>query len=1194
MKQSIRSIPGRLWQFISRYLAETLASVAILLFCLSFITPGYDYLLGRQVSRVQANLHRRQQSVERYVLRAFDTPPDEMLKMPDLPEDIVIYRYLADTLQSWVHQFPIGNDALQAYSFTYRLQYQSNSNVYSAPLAYIGVREHYVNLGSDWYILNMQLNPSRNMKVVTGIRIKTEHPFADRPAQINRRLHLDPGFTTVDINYDDAGIVYGLEGAPLFSIVADSPEALSTWSTSIKWYALLFAVLSLFVMHSRRRAWSTFWIAFAGLVLIRLAAVFLSYHSIVAGQLFSPLLYADVAIFDSFGSFLLNHLLVALTVILLFMMRGRINQASQVSRRSRIAISVALCLGAALLVAYIHLTLHSLILNSTVVMEPFRIGDLSIYTLLCYLAYAALFLALLCLLQMASGVMGGRNSLRQPFSYRGILIYVLVISAYCVIAETAFGREREYEMNRVRTAKLAIERDLRLESDLRTIEASIAADPFFPMLSSVNAVEIIRSRLVDRYLTNEMLRKYDMSVTVCGPRNLLAPDPVSQPLNCYQFFSELIRDAGTVIAPGSSFYFIKNHDGRASYLGMFVYFSPSDGEVSRMFLELKARYKEDPFDIFAQVSDFSSTLPARYSYARYSDGMLVMNDGAYRYSTQIPQGYPNGYIRIEKNRFIHFINSMTDTEMTVISRSRTPFFTFVISFSYLFIFFAVFMLLMTARHRSGLMLSLPPHSLKRRITLMTTGIMALALASLAAATIFYTGNIRDERNQRQMQERISSLQTGLSEACRYATAFDDLRTPQFLSTLESLSRIMGCEIHVYDVHGQLLCSTKPELFDRFVVGKRMNADAFEEIVHLHALNYSALESLSGVRFYSLYAPLTNGSGEMVAIINTPFLSRSNYIEQTAMSSVAMIINIYLVLLIAAIILGLFLSNSMLRPLDQLRYRLQALGAGRENQHIRYRNPKDEIGVLVSAYNKMVDDLEESTRRLAASERERAWKEMARQIAHEIKNPLTPMRLSIQHLIRLKKSGAQDWQERIEPLAASLLEQIEVLSDTASEFSAIARTFQEDAGPVDVDALLREQVVLFEGRENIDISYSCTAGNTVLRLVRQQMTRVFVNLLTNSVQAIEGAGGRGRIRVLLCEETSAEGRRMLRITFEDDGPGVPEDNIVKLFTPNFTTKTGGSGLGLVISRSIIEQTGGTLSYSRSETLGGACFTVLLFA
>lgn len=1194
MKRSSNSLPGRIWQFLSRYLAETFAVVAILLFCLSFLTPGYDFLLGRQVSRVQENLHRRQQCVERYVLRAFDTPPDEMLKMPDLPEDIVIYRYLADTLQSWVHQFPIGNDALQAYSFTYRLQYQSNSNVYSAPLAYIGIREHYVNLGSDWYILNMQLNPSRNMKVVTGIRIKTEYPFADRPADINRRLHLSSGFTTVDINYDDTGIVYGLEGAPLFSIVADSPEALSTWSTSIKWYALLFAVLSLLALHSRKREWRTFWIGFGGLVLIRVAAFFLSYHSIAAGQLFSPLLYADIALFDSLGSLLLNHLFIALTVLLLFIMRGRIYQASQKSRKYKIGIPTALCIGAALLAAYIHLTLHSLILNSTVVMEPFRIGDLSIYTLMCYMAYASLFLALLCLLQMASSVYGTRDADREPFSYRGILIFALLISAYCVIAESTFGREREYEMNRVRTAKLAIERDLRLESDLRTVESSIASDPFFPMLSSVNGVEIIRSRLVDRYLTNEMLRKYDMSVTVCGPHNLLAPDPVSQPVNCYQFYSDLIRESGTVIAPGSSFYFIKNHDGRASYLGMFVYFSPNEGEVSRMFLELKARYKEDPFDIFAQVSDFSTTLPARYSYARYSDGMLVMNDGAYRYSTQIPKEYPTGYIRIEKNRFIHFINSMTDSEMTVISRPRTPFFTFVISFSYLFIFFTVFMLILTVRHRSRLLLSLPPHSLKRRITLMTTGVMVLALASLAAATIFYTGNIRKDRNQRQMQERISSLQTGLSEACRYATVFDDLRTPQFLSTLESLSRIMSCEIHVYDVHGQLLCSTKPELFDRFVVGKRMNADAFEEIVHLHALNYSAVESLSGVRFYSLYAPLTNGSGEMVAIINTPFLSRTNYIEQTAMSSVAMIINIYLVLLIAAIILGLFLSNSMLRPLDQLRDRLQALGAGRENQHIRYRNPKDEIGVLVSAYNKMVDDLEESTRRLAASERERAWKEMARQIAHEIKNPLTPMRLSIQHLIRLKKSGAPDWQDRIEPLAASLLEQIDVLSDTASEFSAIARTFQEDAEPVDVDALLREQVVLFESRENIDFSYTCAAEHTVCKMIRQQMARVFVNLLTNSVQAIEGDRGTGRIKVTLLEETAEDSRRVLRITFEDDGPGVPEDNIAKLFTPNFTTKTGGSGLGLVISRSIIEQTGGTLSYSRSETLGGACFTVLLFA
>ncbi|MBQ5434637.1 MAG: GHKL domain-containing protein, partial [Bacteroidales bacterium] len=252
--------------------------------------------------------------------------------------------------------------------------------------------------------------------------------------------------------------------------------------------------------------------------------------------------------------------------------------------------------------------------------------------------------------------------------------------------------------------------------------------------------------------------------------------------------------------------------------------------------------------------------------------------------------------------------------------------------------------------------------------------------------------------------------------------------------------------------------------------------------------------------------------------------------------------------------------------------------------------KDELGVLISAYNKMVEDLEESTRQLAQNEREQAWKEMARQIAHEIKNPLTPMKLSIQYLMKMKEAGVPGWEEKLESVSKSLLEQIDTLSQTATEFSSFARFFSEEITRVDLDELIAEQKEFFDNREDVQIEYCREgAGEAAVDARRSQLGRVFVNLITNAIQAIDSAGqAAGRVRISL---SPAQEGKAWQIDVEDNGPGVSEEDLSKLFKPNFTTKKTGTGLGLAICRSIIEQSQGTIAYSRSD-LGGARFTIVL--
>ena len=252
----------------------------------------------------------------------------------------------------------------------------------------------------------------------------------------------------------------------------------------------------------------------------------------------------------------------------------------------------------------------------------------------------------------------------------------------------------------------------------------------------------------------------------------------------------------------------------------------------------------------------------------------------------------------------------------------------------------------------------------------------------------------------------------------------------------------------------------------------------------------------------------------------------------------------------------------------------------------------------NSYNRRVRDLSDSTRQLAQAERDNAWSEMARQVAHEIKNPLTPIKLEIQRLIRLKQNNNPKWEEKFDQVTSVVLEHIQILSDTANEFSTFAKLYTEEPVLMNLDKVIQDQLMIFDNKENIHISYMGLEDAMIMG-PKPQLIRVFVNLITNSIQAIENQqkevsenGENPPLgQVLIClRHGTKEG--FYDITFEDNGPGVKGENIDKLFTPNFTTKTGGTGLGLAICRNIIEKCNGEINYQKSFALGGASFIVSL--
>ena len=1180
-------------KFDLKHITIAIGVAALLAFVMSFIPPVAQRIDARQVARVERHLLKKQKQMERYVRQVQEMPVDEWILLPGFPDDMVLYRYNADTLQSWVNEFSISNDEVDVAPLWYRLHFMSNDNLYNTPLAYITDKDSYVNLGLSWYVVRSYT--SGPTKIITGIRIKDEYPSDNMQiiSKMNPSLGVSKGFTSSTLDENNGVFVHGSDGSPLFSIMPASDSTVMYRDYTLRFIALALIIVAVFMFHYGKRSRVSFYVTLTLLTLELVYALFLFRHVDADARIFSPLLYADPGWFNSFASMLAFHLYIILVVVSAFMIRKTLyRKALSKSETGRRFVGVVLLVAAVLLVLYIFLTLRSLILNSSIVLAMYRLTELSIYTLLSYLSYALLFLALLFIIQVALVALGKQDKINVT-SLKGILIYSIIAAIFTATAVSIYGKDKEIRTNLVRTNRMAVERDLSLEIQLREIENPIASDQLIGMLSywPDGGTEVIRNRILERYLYSNFSQKYDIAVTTCESNSKLVIDQYTQVVDCYDFYSDEIARYGVQLAPTSRFFYMNNYYGETVYIGVFTYMNYQNYQTARLYVEIVRKSQSGTFiypEGMMTTDNVRTSIPEQYSYAKYSSGRLVSSSGEFNYPAR--NAYSDeavGYHVLHSDGYLHFVNKLSDDDVIVISRAVIPEYSFLVSLSYLLLLFFFVNMLGThgMRHRS--LLNLPAHSFKRKITYLIVFSLASALICVGVGTIFYTLKKSRANNEEQMEAKMTIVQATLSEFCQYTLRYNDLNIPQLYEAMQRVANNTQSDVNLYDTHGSLIRSTKPELFEQFIMGSRMNHDAFYNIVKKDASRYIAEEYIAGNKYLSIYAPLFNVDGSLVAVANIPYISTSSQLQADALRTVATIVNIYLLILLAGLIIGLVFANSISRPLTEIKGKMESLTVdGLQKEHINYRDTHDELGVLVQAYNKMVDDLEESTKRLAETEREQAWKEMARQIAHEIKNPLTPMRLSIQHIMRLKKQNVPGWEDRFDELSRSLLEQIDILSETANEFSQFSKFYSEDETVENLDEMLSEQVVLFGGRDNVSLEYHCNVEQPLVRVRKKQMIRAFVNLISNAIQAVEQQPD---AKVVVSVNEAGKGE--YSVSIEDNGPGVSPENRSKLFKPNFTTKSSGTGLGLAITRSIVEQSAGRIYYQTSE-LGGADFVIVL--
>ncbi len=380
---------------------------------------------------------------------------------------------------------------------------------------------------------------------------------------------------------------------------------------------------------------------------------------------------------------------------------------------------------------------------------------------------------------------------------------------------------------------------------------------------------------------------------------------------------------------------------------------------------------------------------------------------------------------------------------------------------------------------------------------------------------------------------------------------------------------VGTDFNVY-LGGRLHASTKPELFEADLLDRRSSGESYVNVLLKGKNFFRETESIGRYPYVVGYKPIAVDDSNIVGVIGVPTLYRQSEIDEQLAKRNAFIFGVYALVVVFVVGGGAVFAHRIAKPIRNLTAATKRIAGGELGFEIP-SDRTDEIGDLVDSFNAMSRDLKIDREVLARVERELAWREMAKQVAHEIKNPLTPLKLSIQHLRQAYKDRARDWNEIFDGVTRTMLEQIETLSHIASEFSRLARMPRRGDMLCNLNQIVQEAVALFAQEPGIDFQskYDDTIGEILAD--PEELRRAFINILRNSVQAIQAKPS--SVGSIVVETRHTDGSISIKI--EDNGCGIPDDVKGKLFQPNFSTKTDGMGLGLVLVRQTILQLQGTI-------------------
>lgn len=759
--------------------------------------------------------------------------------------------------------------------------------------------------------------------------------------------------------------------------------------------------------------------------------------------------------------------------------------------------------------------------------------------------------------------------------------------------------------------KLLYEDDPKVIGAIESFEKGLQEDSLIiryfkqPLLTQTfNFQNYIIKKYLDGYLSRFEYKMYEYNSADSSLKFGESIVPLSK-------YRGLVQDGS--IKTQESFYFYRINDtfGFQNYFGIIPIFE-GQKKLGTLVVELKSqpldynnRFPELLIDgKLNSDQDFSN-----YSFAFYKDNVLYGQSGVYTYPLYNSGRFTAGTEAIDftddvkgvqpdaSKLFSHAVFQPEPSKVIVISKEKMSFVARLAATSFFFLVFILFGLLLNAllwlmknadTNRGGwfginryLMINANKILYKTRIQLSIVLAVVATLLIVGWTTFF---NIKEDYRRQQedfIRGKIRKVQAAYEKMIlnRGIIRNDDESKFEF----NQFADINDAYLNLYDINGTVYLTSLPKMFDYGILGRKMGPMAY---INLHQKQRSEflnpIEKVGTFVYASAYVPIRNAQNQTIAYLGMPYYSNESDYQDKIGVFINTLINIYALVFVLVGILAVFLANQITNPLNFIQESIRKTKLGESNEPI-YWHRQDEIGALIKEYNKMISALEDSAIKLARSERESAWREMAKQVAHEIKNPLTPLKLGVQLLEKSWKEKDPNFENKFAKFSKSFLEQIESLSTIASEFSNFAKMPDTKLAKIELTPILLKAIEVFNNIDNVEIFVvNRTTQPLWVMGDKEQLLRVFNNLLKNAIEASED-NERCAIKVSIANDSV-----LAFVDIEDSGKGIEKVLQDKIFIPNFTTKSSGTGLGLAFVKQAIENAGGTVGFNSEENVGTTFF------
>jgi signal transduction histidine kinase len=475
-------------------------------------------------------------------------------------------------------------------------------------------------------------------------------------------------------------------------------------------------------------------------------------------------------------------------------------------------------------------------------------------------------------------------------------------------------------------------------------------------------------------------------------------------------------------------------------------------------------------------------------------------------------------------------------------------------------------------------------SLRTRIFIAMIFLVVLASVLIAAITIYQYNEQADDYHTERLQRKEEAIKAAITYELNRDTVnyLETLMLPSILDKkLNEISDIHNLDINIYSLTGSLMRSS---LVDAAAdtIDVSLSPDIVSQIIESREHRVVLPKrGPDGRKFKSSYSFLIGSRNQPIGIIGVPYLQDNTFQDEELREFLARLSLVYLLILIIAILMAYFLSKYITKSLEHVSRRIRQTTVERTNEKIVMDEASQEINNLVNSYNSMIDQIEESAIKLARSERKQAWREMAKQVAHEIKNPLTPMRLSVQSFAHSFDPKDPEIKEKLTEFSESMIQQIDTMSSIASAFSNFAQMPKAVWENLNLVEEVKKALDIFHESY---ISYNPEKKVIMAQLDKIHLTRIITNLITNSIHALKNTPDpQIDVRIKDFEDH-------VLIEVEDNGDGIRQEDAAMVFEPKFTTKSSGMGLGLPMVRNLLEAYNGSISFVSEE--GKTIFSVTL--